>query len=221
MTLLENVQKMMKSGNATNTEDLLQLNKKQLVDLILILKNENTALKLYHDFMKITDNKIESLERRININEQYDRRESIEISGISDKVKDEELEDQVLKIYEIADAKVHGKSLTKLDIAACHRIGKKGKTIVRFVNRKFAKNIFFVGKKIRNDQNFKKIYINNSISKEFGKFNYHIRQAYKGICRYKVKNGINLVQVEDNGPLLEITHPSDLKNVLGLDINEE
>ena len=43
--------------------------------------------------MKNTDKKIESLERRININEQYNRRESIEITGISDKVKDEELED--------------------------------------------------------------------------------------------------------------------------------
>ena len=91
--------------------------------------------------MKNTDKKIESLERRININEQYNRRESIEITGISNKVKDEELEDQVLKIYEIAETKVHGESLTKLDIAVCHRIGKKGKTIVRFVNKKFAKNI--------------------------------------------------------------------------------
>ena len=54
-------------------------------------------------------------------------------------------------------------------------------------------------------------------------FNYHIRQAYKGnkISRYKVKNGINVIQVDENGPLIEITHLSDLKNVLGIDINEK
>ena len=54
-------------------------------------------------------------------------------------------------------------------------------------------------------------------------FNYHIRQAYKGniISRYKVKNRINVIQVDDNESLIEITHLSDLKNVLGIDINEE
>ena len=80
----------MNSGNTTNTEDLLQLNKKQLLDKILILKNENSILKHYHEYMKNTDKKIESLERRININEQYNIRESIEITGISNKVKDQE-----------------------------------------------------------------------------------------------------------------------------------
>ena len=36
---------------------------------------------------------------------------------------------------------MHGKRLAKTDITACHRIGFKGKTIVQFVNRKFASGI--------------------------------------------------------------------------------
>ena len=99
--------------------------------------------------------------------------ESIEITDIPYKIKDEDLENQVIKIYQIADGEVHGELLC---IVVCHRIGKKGKTIVRFINRKFAKEIF-VGKTIRADKYYKKININNSFSKEFGMFHFHIRPA--------------------------------------------
>lgn len=115
---------------------------------------------------------------------------------------------------------MHGKRLAKTDITACHRIGFKGKTIVWFVNRQFTSDILYNGKKLKNKENFKNIYINNSFCKEFGFLNYQIRKAQKAkkLFRYKVKNGINLVQATQDGEFCEITHRNDLVN-LGIEIN--
>ena len=93
--------------------------------------------------------------------------ESIEITGISEKVKDEELEDQIIEIYELADAKVHGKSLSKLATYCCVITFKiKEKQLLDLLIGYLLK-ILFVGKTIRADKRYKKIYINNSCSKEF------------------------------------------------------
>ena len=42
-----------------------------------------------------------------------------------------------------------------------------------------------------------------------------IRQAFKNkeIHRYKVRNGVNHVQVTEDGEFVEIGHANDLKNV--------
>ena len=103
--------------------------------------------------------------------------------------------------------------MTKLDIQAVHRVGKKGNTIAKFVNRKFAyeglrcgKNL--KGKKLYGDQG---IYINNSLCKEFGYFGFVIRKLKrKGLIEhYKIRNGVFSVKIDEH--FVEISHLSDFE----------
>ena len=57
---------------------------------------------------------------------------NIEIQGIPSNIDDDSLEDKVIEM--LAEAHIVA---TKSDIDDCHRLGKNGSTIVRFVNRKF------------------------------------------------------------------------------------
>ena len=82
----------------SGTENLLSLNKKQLVDLILSSQDENIKLKRCNYIMNDANKEIESLERRMNISDQYYRRESVEISGINADIDQNKLEDKVSEI---------------------------------------------------------------------------------------------------------------------------
>ena len=114
---------------------LKDFKKPQLIELIKSLKAENDNLKVNQVSV---DDRITELERSHYLYLQYGRRNSVEISGIPSTIETENLEDEVIKIYNTAGVKVHDRALTKFDIEAAHRIGRKGVTIVRFTNRKFA-----------------------------------------------------------------------------------
>ena len=114
---------------------LKDLNKNELVELVMSLKSENDSLK---SNQKKVDDRITKLERSHYLYLQYGRRDTIEITGIPSQIETTKLEDEVIKIYNEAQAKVHEEPLSNMDIQAAHRIGKKGVTIVKFVNRKFA-----------------------------------------------------------------------------------
>lgn len=210
-----------------DVKKLDKLNKKQLVDLIVILKDENATLKKYDNFMEESnafmeeasnfmaeaDKRMESYERNLNLHMQYNRRESVEITGIPETVENYQLEDQVINIYNAAGIHVHGRRLNKFDITACHRLGSKGKTIVSFVNRKFT-SILYHRKALRNHEHYRNVYINNSFTKEFAMINFYIRNAYKNqtIISYKVKHGINYIQLEEGAEFHAITHRNDLSS---------
>ena len=71
-------------------------------------------------------------EIKINIADQYSRRNYIVIQGIPQSVKRKDLEDKIIYILDKENVK-----MTKNDIEAYHRL-KNRKTIVRFINRKHA-----------------------------------------------------------------------------------
>ena len=215
-----------------SAKKLDSLTKKQLVELIFILREENADLKKYNDcveeskkfievskeFMEETKNfeesckkRMEDYERNLNLHMQYNRRESVVITGIPLHVKNNKLEDEVINIFNAAGVYIHGSGLSKFDIVACHRLNSKGKTIVRLVNRKFTA-ILFNGKALRGHENYRQVYVNNSFIKEFDYINYQIRQAYrnKKIFSYKTKHGIPFVQFEEEGDFFEISHRNDL-----------
>ena len=219
----------------TDAKKLDKLTKKQLIDLILVLKEENATVKKYNDcmeesntfmekannFMEETNNfkeysnkRMEDYERNLNLHMQYNRRESIVITGIPIDVDNNMLEDEVINIFNTAGVSVHGKNLSKFDITACHRLGLKGRTIVRFVNRKYT-SILYYGKELRSHADYKNVYVNNSFTKEFDFINYHIRNAYRNqrIFSYKIKHGVTSVQLEENGDYFEISHRNDLLNL--------
>ena len=114
---------------------LKDFKKPQLCELVMSLKKENDALKSHQG--NVNDRLCE-LERSHYLYLQYGRRNSIEITGIPDNIDTERLEDEVIKVFDAAGVQVDGRKLSNHDMEAVHRIGKKGVTIARFVNRKFA-----------------------------------------------------------------------------------
>ena len=86
---------------------------------------------------------------------------------------------------------------------------------MRFTNRKFAWEGLVNGKNLRDKKLYgvnSKIYINNSFCDEYRSLNYLIRKAKKdyAIFRWKIKNGINCVQLNDGDDFVEVTHKIDL-----------
>ena len=121
------------------------------------------------------------------------------------------------KQFQAAEVNVDGSQLSHSDISACHRIGKKGKAIVRLVNRKYASAILFKGKTLRGKDGLSETYINNSFSKEMGWINWQIRLAHKKVGKefveYRVRNGITQVKLEKDGEFIPLTHRNDLASV--------
>ena len=69
---------------------------------------------------------------------QYSRRDTIEVCGISADVPDDKIEEECLKIFNAAEVLVENRPPSGFFIHAAHRVGKNGKVLVKFVNRKFA-----------------------------------------------------------------------------------
>ena len=93
---------------------------------LLIVRNVNQNLQ----------NRVINLEKQQSKSEQYNRRNNVEISGISNEVSDQNLEETVIGI-----SKDSGIDVNSLDIEGCHRLplGRNGTNkcvIVIFVNRK-------------------------------------------------------------------------------------
>ena len=92
---------------------------------------------------------------------------------------------------------------------------KKGITICRFVNRKFARQGLVNGKNLKDTKLYgdsNKVYINTSFCPEFKYLNFLIRKAKSrgDIFRWKERNGIHFVQVKENDDFEEVSHKNDL-----------
>ena len=137
MSNFEKTLEEIKDINKKNHNEALENYKKIQADINnmkdVIIKNLIGENKKLHD-------KIKNLEKKCTIdiesNNQYVRRNNIEISGIPNKVEDNKLEGKVIEILKGIEVEVG-----EQDIEACHRLPTKNssenkKTIVRFVNRK-------------------------------------------------------------------------------------
>ena len=149
--------------NPTVTANNLEtLNKKQLIDMVLTLTD--TVSKLQEDYKKVINLRLYDLERNMNMSQQYHRRDTLEISGIPSTVKNDEIEDEVIEIFKEAKMTVNRQNLKLIDIQAAHRIGKKGKVIVKVVNRKFVRTALVNKKNLNGSKRYgdSKIYLNDS-----------------------------------------------------------
>ena len=95
--------------------------------------------------------KIASMEKDLWDNAQYTRRNNIELSGISDTIDDDELEESVVGILNAI-----GVNCTVNDIEACHRLPharkskrKHKRVITRFVNRKLCEKSLISRKSLK------------------------------------------------------------------------
>ena len=92
---------------------------------------------LLHQKIERLESQISVLETDLNKQDQYSRRNNLDIQGIPDSVSDDQLEEKVIEIFNQLNVKID-----KFDIEDCHPMGKlKKTTIVRFVNRKNCKAI--------------------------------------------------------------------------------
>ena len=112
----------------------LSLDKKLdvLVDKFEKLESELSVSKAANHALK-EDNV--ALRRRLNRLEQYGRQENVIISGIPDSVEDKNLEKCAIKLMAKLKVRVYSS-----DIVDCHRLKKRGTGIIRFVNRKNARD---------------------------------------------------------------------------------
>ena len=188
--------------------------KNQLIEMVKALAQENAVLKEIQSHMEITSKRLEKLEREQNRSLQYMRRDTVEISGIPDNIAQKDLEREVVNIYSEAGVVVHGNKVQASDIQACHRIGKKGITVCKFVNRKFAREGLVCGRNLKDKIIYEgsKVYINSSFCYEYKHLNYLIRKSKTNgvIFRWKVRNGTNFIQVAEEEDFIEITHKNDL-----------
>ena len=97
-------------------------------DVVEALLKENAALK---NKVKELTKQCEDKKISVNKTDQYSRRNNIIIDGIPSNVENHHLEKKVIDILASVNINVNDS-----DIEATHRLGKSGKTIIRFVNRK-------------------------------------------------------------------------------------
>ena len=95
---------------------------------------------IYHEQVDKLLLRIESMEKDLNNFQQYNRRESIEISGFPEDIPQIDLENTIIQILR----RVGVWGLESYEIAACHRLKRKHaneltqRVIIRFINRKRA-----------------------------------------------------------------------------------
>ena len=124
---------------------------------------------------RVNDNLVKQnriLERKCAANEQYSRRECLEISGIPDSIPNNNLEETVLKIFNETGVTVNSR-----DVEACHRLNQKAnpkKVIIKLSKRKDVARVMNNKKKLKSmkPQNIGlpsgcKIYVNESLYKYY------------------------------------------------------
>ena len=213
--------------NNMTQENLANLPSHEMIQLVLQLKEENDKLReaTTQEMALRYDERLEQIERDINLTKQYMRRDSIEVSGVPLTVNDADVENEVIKILKTAKAKVGNRFPGPFDVQAAHRKGKKGVIIVKFTNRKFARSALVNSRNLK-DHLYKpagdnaggendagaRIYINESLCPEFGYLHFAVRKAKQNneIHRFKVRNGVMNIQKVEDGPFEEVSHVNDL-----------
>ena len=159
-------------GNSKN------FSKKDYCSYIVGLRNKLEELESY----RLISKRVEILERNLLQNMQYNRRESIEISGL-DKVINANLEKTTVGILEdIGVGKIES-----WQVHTCHRLKNPETAIIKFVSRKHAALAIHNRKKLKNLDTSKhglnndaKVFINESLTCRPLKFlHYKVRQAFK------------------------------------------
>ena len=186
---------------------------------------EEPLLPEYTDMLSNLNKRLFNLEKKCSANDQYSRRNNVEIAGIPDSLPDNLLEDKVIEILEYLNI-----SLVYWDIEACHRLKKSlnspspARVIVRFVNRKNTllaltrrKSLKDINLKSDGNNNLNnKVFINENLCQSYREiydFAYRLLKTnvisqlwtYKGVVHLRVGSGNN------NDNILSFTHIDDIK----------
>lgn len=146
-------------------------------------------------------------ETELHKQQQYSRRECLEIVGFPETIPDNKLEERSIKLFHDI-----GVNIESREIQACHRLFKKDRVIVKFTQRKDVSSILFNKKKIKDMHGMDKIYINESLCpyyrRLFGKGNALMKD--KKIKQIFTRNGTVKIRTL-NDIILDVEH-SDFFN---------
>ena len=217
---------------------LSKLNKEDLIRLALDLQNKHDNLlgKLMEDFANLKENyvkleselsitrtvsdtfknRIISLERNCWSNEQYSRRECLEVSGIPEETTNDQLEDKVREVFDKIDSTVESRN-----IEACHWIKTKHggrRVIIKLTKRKDADRIRKNKKKLKGTDlsslNIRgPVYINDSLCRYYKSLWSKCKRLRDGnfIHSFWVTNGSIRIKVNESSEMQVITHICDLE----------
>lgn len=200
-------------------QDLL-LNKinNELVDLRKNYSALESELSVSRTVTTNQRKQIVELERQCWSNEQYSRRECLEVTGIPGNTDDDKLEETVLNVLNKIDVNVQAEN-----IEACHWLkSKKGpnKVIVKFSRRKDADNVRKAKKKLKSANlstlGIKNpVYINDSLCKLYKLLWSKCKElsTKKLIHGFWVTNGTLRIKVSESSLPKSVTHLSDLEEL--------
>ena len=134
--------------------------------------------------------------------------------GIPQSVKDDNLEEVVTQIVN----KV-GINITERDMQAVHRIGKEGRTIIKFANRKDCQALLKVkrdlNKLMMEDFSFEeknKIYVNESLCLYYRVLWEKCKKIHlQKIFSFYTSNGSVKIKINENDKGTTITHTADFE----------
>ena len=185
------------------------------------LKTEMNDLKAKVSAVSTTNSDASQSKRLVELErdnfalQQYSRRDSIEIVGIPESVGDEALEEKTIKLLKAINVNVSAS-----DIQACHRLTKKTRVIVKFVNRKSAISCLRNKAKLKS-LDLKKIglpaatiFINESLCPSYRRLFWRCNELYKqkkllGVWSY---NGTVKIKLSDES-VKAILHDVDIESL--------
>ena len=192
------------------------------------LSNINRELsELRNDFKKIESElsvsknvnsklheRVVALERQCWGNNQYSRRECLEITGVPDSVSNDDLEETTIKIFDKLDV-----AIDPSNIEDCHWLKSNGpkKVIIKFARRKDA-NLVRKNKNKLKGMNLSSVGINNPVFINDSLCSYYKMLwrkckklwSSKYIHAFWVSNGTLRLKITENGRVHIITHSQDL-----------
>ena len=189
--------------------------RKEIIDT---LSTENKKL---HDKISLLEVKIIDMEKKAEVNLQYQRFSSVVISGIPLQIEHSELEGIVITLFN----KICHYKITIRDIVAVHRISKTSpRVLVKFVNRRDATSLLdgkvALNNLINDDIGLghcDKFYVEDHLTPYVSNLAYRCRCLKRSdkIVKTKVSRGtVKILKAAEDGTLKwhDILHADDINN---------
>ena len=195
---------------------------RQLKECVKELKGE---LALFKNISELLSDRHVNMERQCWADAQYSRREGVKVAGIPQSVPASDLEKTFSK-----NLKKVGLEVPAKDIDACHRVGKQGRVIVKFLRKKDCQQVLSVKKDIQKisatdldlPSTTMKLYLNGSLCPYYCILWSKSKALFTmgKIHSYFISNGSIKICLQEKGPSIPITHTADFeKYFLGVDLS--
>ena len=188
------------------------------------MANENKRLQakveLLENQVEETSKRLIDVERCVIENQQYSRRNNVEIQGIPDSVEENDLEEKIIEVLSSIDVPVSPE-----EIEACHRLYSKSSpkpVIIKFMNRKKCDEIMENKRKLSScdktalgfNENIK-LFAGDNLSPANKRLFWKCRQLKRAklITIARTSNGVVRIKVKDGDKYKKITHDSDVEKI--------